>query len=133
MGNKITMEEVKETKFGIEPEGTTIQRLSKLGDPSHKQPPNPNTRQMPTRAFWQEPDIALSCDVLPVPGKYRSGCSQSSNGQSTSSPMKELENVCRELKGSEASSEKHQYEPVLPELLGTIPPIKENTWWSMWL
>jgi hypothetical protein len=23
--------------------------------------------------------------------------------------------------------------PVPPELLGTIPPIKENTWWDMWL
>jgi hypothetical protein len=31
MGNKIPMEEVTETKFGAEPEGMTIQRLSHLG------------------------------------------------------------------------------------------------------
>jgi hypothetical protein len=37
-----------------------------------------------------------------VPGKYRSGCSQPSIGQSTGSPMKELDKVPRELKGFEA-------------------------------
>jgi hypothetical protein len=31
MSNKIPMEGVTETKFGAEPEGTTIQRLSDLG------------------------------------------------------------------------------------------------------
>ena len=66
-------------------------RGAPLGDPSHKYPPNPDTRQMPTRACSQEPDIAVSCEALPVPGKYRSGCSQSSIGQSTRSPMKEPE------------------------------------------
>jgi hypothetical protein len=49
--------------------------------------------QMSTRAFWQEPDIAVSWEALTVPGKYRSGCSQSSIGQSTGSPMKDLEKV----------------------------------------
>ena len=34
-----------------------------------------------------------------VPGKYRSGCSQSSTGWSTESPMKELEKVPKELEG----------------------------------
>jgi hypothetical protein len=33
---------------------------------------------------------------MPVPGKYRSGCSQSSTGP----PMEELEKVPKELKGS---------------------------------
>jgi hypothetical protein len=47
--------------------------------------------QMPTRAWWQEPDIAVSWKALPVPGKYRSGCSQSSIGPSTRSPVKEPE------------------------------------------
>jgi hypothetical protein len=37
--------------------------------------------------------------LLPVPGKYRSGCSQSSIGWSTKSPMKELEKVSTKLKG----------------------------------
>ena len=31
MGNKIPIEGVKETKFAVEPEGTTIQRLTHLG------------------------------------------------------------------------------------------------------
>jgi hypothetical protein len=37
------MEGVTETKFGAETEGTTIQRLPPFGDPSHKQPPNPDS------------------------------------------------------------------------------------------
>ena len=45
------------------------------------------------------PDIAVSCEAMPVPGKYRSGCSQSSIGWNTGSPMKELEKVPKELKG----------------------------------
>jgi hypothetical protein len=44
-------------------------------------------------------DIAVSYGALPVPGKYRSGCSQSSIERSTGSPMKELEKVPKELKG----------------------------------
>jgi hypothetical protein len=38
--------------------------------------------------------------AMPVPGKYRSGCSQSSIGWNTGPPMKELEKVPKELKGS---------------------------------
>jgi hypothetical protein len=34
----------------------------------------------------------------------------------------------------EKFKEEHQYELTsTPELLRTIPPIKENTWWSSWL
>jgi hypothetical protein len=47
--------------------------------------------QMPTRACWEEPDIAVSWESLPVLGKYRSRCSQSPIRQSTRSPMKQLE------------------------------------------
>jgi hypothetical protein len=36
------MEGVTETKFRAKPEGTTIQTVP-LGDPAHKQPPNPDT------------------------------------------------------------------------------------------
>jgi hypothetical protein len=36
---------------------------------------------------------------MPVPGKYRSGCSQPSIGLSTVSPKKALEKVPKELKG----------------------------------
>jgi hypothetical protein len=48
--------------------------------------------------------VSLSClqetfIALPVPDKYKSGCSQPSIGQSTGSPVKELEKVPKELKG----------------------------------
>ena len=39
-------------------------------------------------------------ETVPVPGKHRSGCSQSSIGWNTGPPMKELEKVPKELKGS---------------------------------
>jgi hypothetical protein len=44
--------------------------------------------------------IDISYEAMPVPGKYRSGCSQSSIGWNTGPPMKELEKVPKELKGS---------------------------------
>jgi hypothetical protein len=37
---------------------------------------------MPTRVYWQEPDNAVHREALPVPDKYRSGCSQPSIGRS---------------------------------------------------
>jgi hypothetical protein len=49
-----------------------------------------------------DPDIALSCEAMPVPGKYRSGFSPSSIGWNTMPLMKELEKVPKELKGSVA-------------------------------
>jgi hypothetical protein len=85
MGNKIPMDRVTETKFSVDPEGI-FQRMPHLGIQPIKQPPNPVTRELSTRACCQEPNIALSCEGLLVPGKYRSGCSQSSSGRSTSSP-----------------------------------------------
>jgi hypothetical protein len=30
---------------------------------------------MPARFCWQDPDIAFSCDAMPVPGKYTIGFS----------------------------------------------------------
>jgi hypothetical protein len=100
MGNKIPMEGVTETKFRAETEGQTIQRLP---HPAMHRINNHQTQtllHMPARFFWQDPDIAISCEVLPVLGKYRSGCSQSSIGWNTRPPMKELEKVPKELKGS---------------------------------
>jgi hypothetical protein len=44
---------------------------------------------MPTRFCWKDPDIAVSCEAMPVPGKHRSGCSQSSIGWNTGPPMDE--------------------------------------------
>jgi hypothetical protein len=54
---------------------------------------------MPERFCWQDSDIALSYEAMPVPDKYRSGCSQSSIGLNTGPLMKELEKVPQELKG----------------------------------
>jgi hypothetical protein len=100
MGNKIPMEGVTETKFGAETEGQTIQKLPYLGDPSHKQPPKPDTITHASKILLIGPCIVVSCEAMPVPGKYRSGCSQSSIGWNTGPPMKELEKVPKELKGS---------------------------------
>jgi hypothetical protein len=40
-----------------------------------------------------KPDIAVSYEAMPVSGKYRSGCSQSSIGWNTGPLMWELEKV----------------------------------------
>jgi hypothetical protein len=45
-----------------------------------------------------------------VPGKHRSGCSQSAIGWNTGPPMEELENVPKELKGSATLQVEQQYE-----------------------
>jgi hypothetical protein len=42
-GNKIPVEGVTETKFGAEAIGVTNLETASLRDPSHKQPPNPDT------------------------------------------------------------------------------------------
>ena len=55
---------------------------------------------MPARFCRQIPDIDDSCEAMPVPGKYRSGGSESSIGWNTWPPMEELETVPKELKGS---------------------------------
>jgi hypothetical protein len=48
--------------------------------------------------------------------------------------MKKVEKVPKELKGFAAPEEEHRYELIsTPELLGTKPLIKENTWWDLWL
>jgi hypothetical protein len=98
-GNKIPMEGITETKYEAETEGMTIQRLPHLGIHSIYNHQTQTLLCMPTRACWQEPDIAVSWEALPVPDKYRSGCSQPSIGLSTGSPLKELEKGSKELKG----------------------------------
>ena len=66
---------------------------------------------MPTSASWQEPDIDVSWEALPVPDKNRSWCSQPSNGLSTGSTVEELEKRPKELKGVASLRIKQQYEP----------------------
>jgi hypothetical protein len=56
------------------------------------------------------PDIAVSYEAMTVTGKYRSGCSQLAIGWNTGPPMKELEKIPKELKGSATQKEEQQYE-----------------------
>ena len=94
------MDGVTETKFGAGKEGKTIQRLPHLGiHPIYKHQTQ-TLLHMPERFCLQDPDIALSCESMPMPGKYRSGFSQSTIGWNTGPLMKELEKVPKELKGS---------------------------------
>ena len=89
--NKIPMEGVTETKFRAETKGVTIQKLPNLGIPPINNHQTQTLLWMPTRVYWQEPDNAVHREALPVPDKYRSGCSQPSNGLSTGSLMNVLE------------------------------------------
>jgi hypothetical protein len=94
------MKGVTETKFGAKMKGWTIQRLTHLGiHPiiSHK---TQTLLHMPERFCWRDPDIAVSCEAMPVPGKYISGCSQSSIRWNTGTTMEKLEKAPQELKGS---------------------------------
>jgi hypothetical protein len=100
MGNKIPMEGVTEAKFGAKTEGKTIKRLPLPGIHPIYNHQMQTLLHMPERFFSQDPDIALSCESMPMPGKYRSGCSLSSIGWKIGPLMKALENVPKELKGS---------------------------------
>ena len=100
IGNKIPMKGVTETKFGAKTKGWTIQRLPHLGIHPIISHQTQTLLHMPARFCWKDPDIAVSCEAMPVPGKHRSGCSQSSIGWNTGPPMEELEKVPKELKGS---------------------------------
>jgi hypothetical protein len=64
-GNKILIEGVTETKFRTETETMTVQTLPHLRINSIKNHQTQTLLQMPTRACWQEPDIAVSWEALP--------------------------------------------------------------------
>ena len=90
MGNKIPMEGVAETKFIAEPEGTTSRDCRTEGftpytttKPSHQA----DAKKILLTGAWYNCLLRGSASA----GKYRSGCSQSSIGRSTRSPMKEPE------------------------------------------
>jgi hypothetical protein len=80
-------------KVGAEIEGRTIQRLPHLGIHPIISHQMQTLLHMPARFCGKDPDIAVSCDAMPVSGKYRSGCSQSSIGWNPRPLMKELEKV----------------------------------------
>jgi hypothetical protein len=70
------MEGVTETKFRAEMEERTIQKLSVPGIHPIYNHQTQTLLHMPARFCWQDRDIAISCEVMPVPVKYRSGCPQ---------------------------------------------------------
>jgi hypothetical protein len=100
IGNKIPMEGVTETKSGAETKGWTIQRLPHPGIHPIISHQMQTLLHVPARFFRKDPDIAVSCETMPVPGKHRSGSSQSAIGWNTGCPVEELEKVSKELKGS---------------------------------
>ena len=100
IGNKLPMEGVTETKFRAETEGMTILKLPDLWIHPINNHQTQILLQMPTRFCLQEPNTAESREALPVPGKYRNGCSQSSIEWNTGPPMEKLEETPKELKGS---------------------------------
>ena len=88
-GNKIPMERVTKTNFGADTEflpANSHQGIHRIYNHQTQ-----TLLHMPEWFCWQHPDIACSCVANPVPGKYRSGCSQSSIGWTTGPLMKELE------------------------------------------
>jgi hypothetical protein len=93
------MEGVTETTFRAEMKGWTIQRLLHLGTHPIISHQTQTLLYKPARFCSKDPDIAVSCEVMPVPGEHRSGCSQSAFGWNTGSPIEELEKVSKELKG----------------------------------
>jgi hypothetical protein len=60
----------------------------------------PRHLHMPACFCWKDLDITVLCEPMPVPGNYRSGCSQSSFGWNTVYLMKELQKLPKELKVS---------------------------------
>jgi hypothetical protein len=87
LGNKISMEGVTETRSEAETERRTIQRLPYPGIHPINKDKTQTLLHRPTGFCWQDPDIAVSFEAVPVPGKYRSGCSQSSIRLNTGHPL----------------------------------------------
>jgi hypothetical protein len=56
--------------------------------------------------------IAVSYEAMPVPGKYRRGCSQSSIKWNTEPPMEKLEKAPNVLKGSATQGAEGVYNPI---------------------
>ena len=75
IGNKIPMEGVTEKKFGDDTEGKIIQRLPHLGIHTILNHHTQTILHIPARFSSQDRDIDVSYEAMPVPGKYRNGCS----------------------------------------------------------
>ena len=100
MGNKIPMVGITETKFRAETEGRTTRVCATWGSIPYTTT-KPRHYCICQKDFADRTLIELSLVRLcPVPGKYRSGCSQSSVGWNTGPLMEDLEKITKELKGS---------------------------------
>ena len=101
------------TKFGAKTKGQSLELRQE--DPETAPPSvHPIISQqtqtllhMPSRFCWKDPDIAVSCETMPVLFKYRSGCSQSSIGWNTALPnggaresTQGAEGVCNPIGGT---------------------------------
>jgi hypothetical protein len=125
MRNKIPMEGVIETTFGAEMEERTIQRLPNLGIHPINSHQTQTLLHMSAKFFWQDPDIALSCEAMTVPGKYRSGCSQiiywmehmAPNGGARENTQG-AEGVCNPIGGTTIWT--NQYPPELVSLVAYV-------------
>jgi hypothetical protein len=100
IGNNTPMEEFTGTKFGAGTKRMDHLETATPGDPYLNQPPNADTIAYTSKILLKGPDIAVSCEAMPVPGKHRSGCSLSAIGCNTGPPREELEKVPKELKVS---------------------------------
>jgi hypothetical protein len=104
------MKGVTETKFGAKMKGWTIWRLPHSGIHLIISHQTQTLLHMPARFCYRDPGIAVSYDAMPVPGKYRSGCSQSSIRWITGPPVEKLEKAPKELKGSATLEVEQHYE-----------------------
>jgi hypothetical protein len=89
-GTKYPWKGLQRQKCGVETEDMTIQGLTYLGIYPIYNHQTQIMFQMPSSAWWKEPDITVSWEALPVPDKCRSRFSRSSIALSIGSPKKEL-------------------------------------------
>ena len=87
------------TKCGAVTEAKAIQRLPQLGIHRIYRHQTQTLLQMLRSTCWQEPHIAVSWEVLPEPDKYRGGCTQPNLRLSRETPVEELGEGLKELKG----------------------------------
>jgi hypothetical protein len=86
-------------KSGTETEGKAIQKLPHLEIHPTCRHQTKTLLWMARSACWQEPDTAVSWEVLPDPDQYIWGCSQPTIRLSTGTPMEKLGEGLKGLKG----------------------------------
>jgi hypothetical protein len=123
-----------DTKCEAETEGKAIQRLPHLG--IHPIYGHQTWRLLWVlgSACWWEPNMAISWEALPEPGKFIGRCSRPTIGLSAGSPMEYLEKGLKELRGFAAPWVANSVNRPNPlELPCTGPTTKEYTWRDPWL